>query len=155
MGIRRRCTECRRCFTPSPRAVTSQRVCGSGCRAARDRKLARGRRDVDLAGYREDERLRQQASRARRKAPTRQGGPGCHTPPSARKCADLEEEVALIVARLLEASRATLVREARREVARGAPSLVEVVRGSRASFTLQACDPSAESGVILAVCHAP
>ena len=47
MVPRRRCSECRCSFTPSPRAVLSQRVCGAACRAARDRKLPRGRRRRD------------------------------------------------------------------------------------------------------------
>jgi hypothetical protein len=66
MALRRRCTECRCSFTPSPRALATQRVCGSECRAARDRKLARKRRREDLDAYREDEQLRRRQCPARR-----------------------------------------------------------------------------------------
>jgi hypothetical protein len=68
MATRRRCIECRRTFTPGPRAVGTQLVCGPACRAVRDRKLARARRQKDVDGFRDDERLRQQASRAVRAA---------------------------------------------------------------------------------------
>jgi hypothetical protein len=158
MGIRRRCTECRHSFTPSPRARDTQLVCGAACRAARDRKLARARRRDDLDAYHKDERDRQRAARARRAAaaaaPTG-ASPRCHAPPSAPRSPDLQDKVLLIVARLFEASRATFQREMRRRAASPRSILAEPRRLSRASFERQACDPTAQSGAISAACHAP
>lgn len=70
--------------------------------------MAGERRRRDPEGYREDERRRQQACRERRGA-----SDGCHAPPSARKSPSLEGQIGRIVARALEASRATLIREIR------------------------------------------
>ena len=61
MSARKRCSECRCTFTPSPQARATQRVCSAPCRAARDRKLARKRRREDLDGFRDDDKRRQQA----------------------------------------------------------------------------------------------
>src|SRR5688572_9093355 len=102
---RRRCTECRRTFTPSPRAVATQCVCSRACRAARDRKLARIRRAKDIKGYRADEQQRQRDSRkarARAKQPAEAGAEpapapartDCHAPPSAFKSPDSQKEIA-------------------------------------------------------------
>ena len=44
MGTRRRCSECRHTFIPSPRARSTQRDCCRACRTSRNRKLARARR---------------------------------------------------------------------------------------------------------------
>lgn len=108
MSNRRRCTECRKSYEPAPSARYSQRVCGAECRKARARKLARKRRRQDLEGFRADERARQQACRERRRE-----GRGCHAPPSAGKCATLQEQIERIVDKALGLSRATLRREVR------------------------------------------
>jgi hypothetical protein len=71
----------------------------------------------------------------------------------------LPEEFARILAHLLDVSRATLLRALRRHAA--PPRLIlglilaEPRRPSRATFALQACDPTAQSGAIPASCHAP
>ena len=128
-----RCTECRRTFVPAasakttppgsetPAAKTTQRVCGAACRAARDRKLARARRRRDVEAYRADEQARQQAFRERRAAG--------HAGASAPKSEISQDEVAVIVARVLEASRATLVREMRLILVRSGPRAGEAVAG--------------------------
>lgn len=157
MGIRRRCTECRRSFIPSPRALATQRVCGPECRATRDRKQARKRRRDDLDAYREDELRRQQEARARRAAAPSPppAPPGCHAPPSPPKSTDLQEEFVRILARLVEVSRATLRREGRRRAAPMRPIVAKAPPASRATFGLQVCDPTRDPGAILAACHAP
>ena len=79
---RHRCAECRGWVRPAPTATTTQRVCSPGCRASRDRKLARTRRDRDLLASRDDERQRQRACRARRKAASAAAAsPGVTGPP--------------------------------------------------------------------------
>jgi hypothetical protein len=135
MATRRRCTECRCVFTPSPRAQSTQRVCGPECRAARDRKLARARRRREVDAYRADERGRQQerrAAQAARAAEVRAGqaeaatpdaaqaravtaGGGCHAPPSASNPSESLDEIVRFVDRRLEVSRASLLRALRRK----------------------------------------
>jgi len=112
MVTRKRCSECGRRYTPSPRAQSTQRVCGAACRAARDRKLARARRRREIDDYRADERVRQRASRAARaKAPTAEVGASCHAAPSASKPSELPEEVVQLLEHAVAASRATLLRD--------------------------------------------
>src|SRR5271170_1427230 len=110
MVTRKRCSECGRRYTPSPRAQSTQRVCGAACRAARDRKLARVRRRREIYDYRADERVRQRASRAARAkaAPAEIGAP-CHAPASASKSLELPEEIVQFLDRAVAASRATLL----------------------------------------------
>jgi len=91
MVTRRRCSECRCRLTPSPRARTTQRVCGAACRVARDRKLARRRRRKEIADYRADQLDRQQAvrdKRARAKREAAEVGAPRHAPASAAKSAN-------------------------------------------------------------------
>ena len=103
-----RCTECRKTFTPSPRAGSRQRVCGTACRLRRNRKLARRRRREDLLECREDERVRQVAHRAKVRS-----GRVCHAQPSDAKTSKLHKKVATLVDRSLARSRATLLRDLR------------------------------------------
>ena len=149
MAARRRCTECRKTFTPARSAASTQCVCGAACRAARDRKLARIRRGRDRDGARAEEWARQQESRRRRLAAA-----GCHAPPSPRKCALLPEEVRQIVDRALAVSRATLVRDLRGILSRLAPipGNAATLDGalSRATLGVQPADTMGESGEILA-----
>jgi len=149
MVTRRRCSECGCRFTPSPRARTTQRVCGAACRAARDRKLARRRRRREIVDSRADERDRQQAVRDRRAQAKREaaesGGPR-HAPASASKSADLLEEVVRLVDRAVEASRASLLRDLSRIWPRFRQNLAKDGTASRASFGDQGLDPPAESG---------
>lgn len=111
--MRRRCTECRQMFTVAASARATQRVCGSVCRRARDRKLARQRRRRDRDEARADERARKRASRARRADAAATATSGCHAPPSAPKLLWSRQEVAAFVDRALARSRATLVRDFR------------------------------------------
>ena len=157
MGIRRRCTECRRSFTPSPRAASSQCVCSPECRAARNRKLARARRSRDIEAYREDEKHRQQQSRAER-ARTVSPPPDareCHAPPSTHKALDSKQKIDWIVARVMAASRATFVRELTRITAASREIVVKPRPSSRATFRRQARELAKESGSIPGSCHAP
>ena len=108
-----RCTECRKRFHPVVSARHSQRVCSAACRKARDRALARTRRDRDLHGYREDERRRQADRRRRTKSAVISGvtgppGTPRHAPSSAAKPLDLLKKVLQIGDRETARSRATL-----------------------------------------------
>lgn len=104
-----RCSECRRTFTPSVRAISSQKVCSAECRRRRDRKLARRRRDEELEAFREDERGRQRAHRAkRREGSERENG---HAPACGCKQRDLQAKVVIFVDRALARSRASLLRD--------------------------------------------
>jgi hypothetical protein len=160
MATRRRCTECRSPFTPSPRAQQTQRVCGPACRAARDRKLARARRCADIAGARAEERIRQQASRAHRaavlasEAPPAAPAGGCHAPASAPKSSELPEDLTRFVDRAIEASRASLLHDLRRKWPRPRAVVAMPRAVSRASFGVQMCDPTGESAALPARCHA-
>jgi hypothetical protein len=116
MVTRRRCSECGCRFTPSPRARATQRVCGAGCRASRDRKLARARRRRDIDECRTDERERQRKSRGARtktagEAQEAEIQPPGHAPASASKPAESLKEIAHFVDRAFEVSRATLMRD--------------------------------------------
>jgi len=155
MATRRRCSECRCTFTPSPRARTTQQVCGPSCRAVRDRKLARARRRADIEGFRADELRRQQASRAARAEARGVAAPrDGHAPASAAKYAEVREEVAQFVDRAVAASRATLLRDLRREWPRLREILVTGRDVSRASFRGQVLDLTAQSPGIVDTCHA-
>jgi hypothetical protein len=117
-------------------------VCGPACRAARDRKLARRRRRDDVDGYRADELRRQRDARAARaKArgvdPPRDG----HAPASSAKSLEVQEEIARIVDRAVEVSRATLQRDLSRKWPRFREILVTGLDVSRASFHGQVPDP--------------
>jgi hypothetical protein len=116
MVKRTQCSECRRMFTPSPRARATQRVCGAKCRIHRDRKLARTRRRGDIDACRIDEQKRQDDCRhGRAKAREAATGAPCHAPASAPKPAELPEEVVRFVYRAFEASRATFLRDLSRK----------------------------------------
>jgi tRNA A-37 threonylcarbamoyl transferase component Bud32 len=158
MATRKRCSECRCTFTPSPRALATQMVCGAPCRAARDRRLARQRRSGDIDGYRADERRRQQACRAARAARAEAHGvepPGdCHAVASVAKPSEVQEEIAKIVDRAVEASRATLLRDLGREWPRLHEILVTGGDVSRASFPLQVPVLPRGSGEDMDPCHA-
>jgi len=108
-STRRRCSECRATFTPSPTAGSKQRVCGEACRSQRDRKLARRRRTKDLAGHREDERLRQRAHRAAVCAGTEAAAR--HAPASPSKQQELHAKMAILVDRVWALSRARMLRD--------------------------------------------
>ncbi len=112
---RRRCSECRRSYCPSPKAGKAQKVCGPACRTARNRRLARRRRARDPVRHRALERARQRKWREGRKgrsassagetaAPTG----GSHAPPSAENPAQLLKVALEKVDESVEASRATL-----------------------------------------------
>lgn len=60
-----RCSECRRCFTPAVTAEGRQKTCSAECRRGRRNRLARRRRQYDLAAARDDERDRQRRRRSR------------------------------------------------------------------------------------------
>jgi len=159
MGNRRRCTECRCSFTPSPRAAHSQRACGPACRAARDRKLARARRRREIDAHREDDRRRQQETRARRTAAAPPAPvaimPARHAPPSAPKDLDSQKQIDRIVARVMTVSRATLERELARITVPPRSIVAGPRPASRATFRPQALDPAGESSSISGPRHAP
>ncbi|HEY8041702.1 MAG TPA: hypothetical protein VIF15_17980 [Polyangiaceae bacterium] len=138
MATRRRCSECRCPFTPSPRAQSTQRVCGAECRAIRNRKLARARRSLAIDDYRADECARQEASRGRRaqgaKAQEAEAGEVCHALPSASKSLKLPKEFVGFVDRAVEVSRATLLRVLRRNWPRLRENVATAREVSRASF---------------------
>lgn len=153
--MRRRCSECRCRFTPSPRAQTTQKVCGAACRAARDRKLARARRRLEIDDYRADECVRQEASRGRRaRARAAEVGEVGHAPASASKSSELPEEIIRFVDRAVEASRATLLRVLSRNWPRPRENVATVGEVSRASFGVQVPDPTTRSGADLGMRHA-
>jgi hypothetical protein len=155
MAMHKRCSECRCSFSPSPRARLTQRVCGAECRAVRDRKLARARRRSDIEGYRDDERVRQEASRGRRvKAQAGEVGAVCHAPASAPKSAELPEEILRFVDRAVEASRATLLRGLSRSWPRLRENVATAGEVSRTSFGVQAPDLTARSDADRGMRHA-
>ena len=63
---KRRCLGCRKSFTPDRRTATRQTMCSRGCGAKHRRTQSKVRREADVVGFREDERERQRACRARR-----------------------------------------------------------------------------------------
>ena len=123
---RRKCSECRKWFTPGPTA-DHQKTCCEKCRRERRCRLARKRRLADLEAYREDEKQRQRRHRegmsAKPREPASRGprhgpvgsrhGPasGCHGPASTRNRLEFQPVLAEIVDKVLEVSRATLERE--------------------------------------------
>lgn len=90
-------------------------MCGPACRAARDRQLAHERRELDLHAFRADERERQRACRARRKAAATPGvtGPPVtpgHAPPSVADPLQIQRKVLDAWDQEASRSRATLAR---------------------------------------------
>jgi hypothetical protein len=112
MVTRPRCSECRKTFTPSPRAGSKQKACSAKCSAARERRLARARRRRDIEAYRNDELERQHASRRKQAEAARGGGSGDarHAEESAPKSLETQDKVVEIVVRVPELSRGTIVR---------------------------------------------
>jgi hypothetical protein len=146
MVTRKRCSECGRRYTPSPRARSTQRVCGAECRAARDRKLARVRRRREIDDYRADERVRQQASRAARaKAPPAALGAPCHAPASTSTSSELQDEIIHFLDHAVDVSRATLLRDLRRNWPRLCENVAKAGGVSRTSFGGQVPDSSGRS----------
>ena len=107
-----------------------QRVCGEGCRAARDRRLAQARRAREPARYREEERERKRHSRraaSKRAAGARAGpergaghapggpaGAESHAPGKPRKFMESFEDFARMWDKVTAASRAGWEREMQR-----------------------------------------
>jgi hypothetical protein len=112
---RQRCTECRKWFTPSVRALETQRVCScKACREARDRRLARERRGRDLDQYRDEERERQRKCRRARREAAGGAGPSvakCHAPPSAPNVSKLQRKILQNWDKAAELSRATFAQK--------------------------------------------
>ena len=98
-------------------------MCGPECRKARRRKQAKQRRAEDLEHFRDEERLRQQESRARRRGGSStleaRAGPelggqdvtACHAPASSRNSAKLRMKVQHLWDKQVRLSRASLERE--------------------------------------------
>jgi hypothetical protein len=103
--VTRRCSECRRRFTPVVSAVGHQLVCGVACRSRRSNRLARRRRRDDLDEHQADERARQQRRRDAVRAA------GCHAQASVHNSPDLLGKVQQIVDKVASLSRATLRRD--------------------------------------------
>ena len=113
-----RCTVCRHWYRPSTTATTLQKTCSITCRRRRRRRLARARREHNLQDYRVDERMRQRASRHRRKKKKAVAAPAetLETADASRaglqpQVADLERFVRQSVDKALERSRPTLIRQ--------------------------------------------
>jgi len=71
-SCRRRCCECRRWYTPDPRARRSQKTCSQTCRLRRRARQKKARRVANLQRARETERLRQQRHRASKRLKTQE-----------------------------------------------------------------------------------
>ncbi len=125
MGVKIRCTECRKTVPAAPSAKGKQRVCSQACRKKRNRKLARKRRRGELQEYRQDEVIRKRAQRRRereRKSRQRaltaepesvswQAGADCHAPGSTYNLAEVLHKVDKIVDETFAVSRARLRQE--------------------------------------------
>ena len=118
--VKRRCSECRKRFTPAVSACGHQRVCGEACRCLRRNRLARLRRCDDLDEQRADERERQQRRRDASRATK------CHELASGANSSELLRKVQEIVDKAASLSRATIRRD-----------LMRVLRGNRPLFGLQ------------------
>lgn len=157
MGMRRRCSECRHTFTPSPQARSTQRVCCVACRAARDRRLAQIRRRGDLDAFRADERERQRNRRLRRRRGQSTSAvvrcSGCHAPSPAPGFADLPKDLLKLLDRVFTASRTSLLRELRKKwpPPRVAAAMAQQV--SRAGIGFQMCDRTGRTASLRDKCH--
>jgi septum formation topological specificity factor MinE len=85
-------------------------TCGPLCRVSRRRRVRRRRRALDIHEFRVDERLRQRACRARKRA----GSNPVSRPGLLAQLPDLQRELLEIVDRHTEVSRAGLRREVSR-----------------------------------------
>jgi len=117
---RKRCTECRQWYEPSPHAEEAQKVCGPKCRQSRRSRQGRRRRAEHVQDERVDERERQQRSRKQRRAQAAagQGQPApvegreaCHVPGEACKHAEMLGKVLETWDREMELSLASLHRK--------------------------------------------
>ena len=125
---RLRCTICRDWYHPHPSSRHHQKTCSNECRRLRRRKQAGKRRAADPFAYREDERMRQQRCRARKRD---QVGAETQPPATADQAssrsasslsrASLQAERVVIMAEILEiwdrsvtVSRTGLVRQLHR-----------------------------------------
>jgi hypothetical protein len=64
---RKRCSICRKWYTPHPSALNTQKTCCPECRKKRKNRLALKRRDQDIYQYRVAERIRQREYRQRKR----------------------------------------------------------------------------------------
>jgi hypothetical protein len=143
MGPRKRCTEWRQWYEAASSARDTQKVCSAECRWKRRRKLVRQRRWDRVLDARDEERERQRAFRARRRAevvsaaatpeasPARpssshavRDGPdeARHAPPSSANDREVLGKVLECWDREMARSRATLQRR-----------IAGILQGSRAS----------------------
>jgi hypothetical protein len=110
--LRRRCSECRQWFHAAPSALDHQRACGTECRLVRRRRLARRRRSRHVQDFRVDERERQRACRARRRAAVATAPPAlCHAPASALNPAEWAGNLLASWDNAVALSRASLQRK--------------------------------------------
>lgn len=129
-------------------------MCGRPCRAARDRKLARMRRRRELDDSRTDDRRRQQLRReALAKARAAPELPARNAPASASNPLDLPDKIIQFVDRSLDASRASLLRDLRREWLRLRANMATAAPVSRASLASQGADLTHESAAFLDTRH--
>ena len=119
MTPRRRCTACRQWYRPAASAVQHQKTCSAGCRRKRLRWLARKRRGADIHEYRVEERERQRACRAAKRARA-SPSPELSRAGLAPQVTELEEVLLGKWARLARLSRAGLRRELRQVLGRSA-----------------------------------
>jgi hypothetical protein len=119
MGVKIRCSVCRKTVEASPRAKGRQKVCCAECREERDRRLARKRRRAAVARFRAEEVERKRAQRERRRAALTaeqesaawQEREKCHAPGSADNQPKILIKIAKIVDEDLKMSRARLRKE--------------------------------------------
>ena len=152
MGLRKRCTECRRWYEASSSARDTQKVCGAACRLKRRGKLARQRRQEHLLEARDEERERQRAHRTALRAraasaaamemspvvmpsqPARDGPrePARPAPPSSGNPPEVLGKVLECWDREMARSRATLARRIRLVLAGSSRSVGTTEAGSEA-----------------------
>lgn len=160
MAKRRRCTECRRWFSPAATTDERQKTCGPECRRSRRRKQARARRAADLEGSRAEECARQQVFReARRKQRSEEPR---HAPASPRNYPEVLEKVRQIVdeaSRLSRTGFERAVRQILREIGSivdGVPARAGTSHGvSRAGFGVESRENAEENERFVGQCHAP
>ncbi len=117
---RRRCVICRKWFVPHYAATKTQKTCSKECRCTHRRTMARYRREQALDEYREDERLRQRKSRARRKKSGEDAG-GSAPEVGVSRASQIHEllEIISVLSSLTDTSSSlsrTILREAKEKI---------------------------------------
>jgi hypothetical protein len=112
---RRRCSECRRWYTPEPSTRKTQKTCGKQCRLRRRAKQEKARREADLSNALKLERARKRRERERRA--TKEGtGPPMSRAGLSEQSLETIEEIIDKLGQSQPMSRAGLRRELRQLV---------------------------------------